>query len=653
MDAIAIELRARCVGCGQAVPVNSCVDHVGCTACNRIIALDWQALLGRALATKSESGAYAVHAGDATVNVSRRPASASCPSCLGALPDEVKAFAGRGWTMCPSCGKKLALRTPPPLLAWANAELLAAEEMAPPAVAPPQPVMMGCLGCRAPMTIDGAARVATCAGCGVANYLPDELWARLHPPPSAIRWFIVGGSAPHHEHHPAPHPHASAAASPAVAPQFAPPVAPQFAPPPVAPQFAPPIAPQFAPPIAPQFDPQQVANAAALQAMLGGGGAGGPKIVINPGVQIVVATEADREARKGTPPQFANMIVHGRKERDYWSEDYDGPDKWNSLENAVMGPDGLFYCGGENDWGDAVWCMGHDLVPRWVHQLSLNDVNVALDIKHQRVVCWSTSKHSAIILSMIDGSMVGTIGGQEVDDAKVHGFDLGHCKELVGDHDGTLLALMGERLLRYDGHGTGIATWPPHSTGMFGGAKAEKLESLHYLGQDGKRHTRDVDGVYVEQIANYPLAIDDYTNLHIGYDGRYYMERARWIACFDRTGKRLYKVQLPLESVSDTLGSDGRGNLYIRGDRGSDPMSRQIVRVSADGSRADMIAKDRTSGGTVGDEDKMCVGQDGTIYLFDYGCKARILGPDGGLRWQSPKSIQEDLDEDKKIADRA
>jgi hypothetical protein len=443
-----------------------------------------------------------------------------------------------------------------------------------------------------------------------------------------------------------------------VAPQFAAPgVAPQFAAPSQpaspyaasAPQFAPPVAPQFAPPQygqPPQYAPQAIANAAALGALLGA------NVVVSPGANIVIKHATDND-RKGTPAQFANMIVHGREERDYWSEDYEGPERWSSLENVVMGPDGLFYCGGENNWGDAVWCMGPDLIPRWSHKLKLSDINVALDPKHQRVICWSTSKHSAIVLSAVDGSMVGTIGGKEADDAKLHGFDMEECKDLVGDLDGTLLALMGERLLRYDGHGTGIATWPPHSSGVFGGVKPEKLESLFMLGPDGKRRSRPVDGVYVEKIENYPLTLDDYSNLHVGRDGRYYIERSGWIACFDRTGKRVYKKQLPLESIDDQLATDAQGNLYIYGNRGSDPKSRQVVRVSADGSRADMVAKDRTAGGSVGEEDKLCVGPDGTIYLFHYGRQARIIGPDGGLRWQSPKSIEEDRREDKRAADEA
>ena len=612
MDAVALELRARCAGCGQVVPINAVTDGAACSACHRAIALDWQALLARALATPADTGAFAVHAGDTTITVARRPAPASCPSCTAALPDEVKQFASRGWTMCPSCGNKLAIRTPPAQLGWAHAELVVAEELAPPvATVPPPPVMVACLACRAPIRADGAARIVRCLGCTVDNYLPDDLWLHLHPPPATLRWFVVGGAPPHahHGHH------------------------------------APPVQP-VAPP-APVAAPVQLAGPAAAAAL---GAIFGANVQVQPGANIVVQ-RVSRADRTGTPAQFASMIVHGREARHCWGEHDDGPDKWSSLENVVMGPDGLFYCGGENDWGDAVWCMGPDLVPRWVHQLKLNDVHVALEPKHQRVVCWSTSKHSAILLSAADGAMVGSIGGKEPDDAKVHHLDMDECKELVGDLDGTLLALMGERLLRYDAHGTGIATWPPHS-GLFG-AKAEKLESLFVMRADGKRGSRDIEGVNVEDIGNYPLAIDDYSNLHVGRDGRYYLERARWVACFDRTGKRLYKRQLPLESLDDQLATDALGNLYLYGNRGSDPKSRQVVRVSPDGARVDVVAKDRTAGGSVGDEDKLCVGPDGTIYLFDYGRRARIIGVDGGLRWQSPRSIEHDQDEDKRAAEQA
>lgn len=589
MDAIALEVRTRCTGCGSSIAINGASDTVGCTACNRPFALDWNAMLAELAGTGTTTTQ-----GDATVTVRRAPAHASCPHCTSALPDEVGQFASRGWAICPACGKKLSIRKPPAYLAFTHAELLVGEELLAPTMPPTAPVMFGCLACRAPLRADGSTRIPTCAACSVDNYLPDELWMRLHPPPPVTRWYIVGARTVADR----------AATQPASGP---------FGPPP------------FLPPPQPTF-----ADAKALFAAAG----------------IEVSNRDDKPK-----PDFSDIVIHNLELLDQWDRnEADGPRKWSDLKDIVMGPDGLFYCSGEVEWGDAVWCMGEDLVPRWVHLHKYGDLQLALDTKHARLVGWTSNKHSAMIFASGDGSLQGTIGGKEPDDARVHGFDMDACRNLVGDIDGTLLAIMGVRLVRYDAHGTGIATWPP--TGGIFGAKAEKLHPLYYA-NGPKRDLPEHDSVYVESVGNQPLILSHYANLHVARDGRLIAENDAWIAAFDRTGKRLWKQKLPLDSSDDAPKTDAAGNIYVRGTVSGDPTVEQVVRIAADGSRCDLLATGRPYRGVVGDEEHLCVGPDGSIYLFDYGMRARYLAPNGQLRWQSPRSIEQDRENDRRAAERA
>jgi len=587
MDAVALEVRTRCSGCGSAIAINGASDTVGCTACNRSIALDWHAML----AELAGIGTTITH-GDATVLVRRAPAPASCPHCTTALPDEVRQFASRGWAICPACGKKLSIRTPPASLAFTHAELLVGEELLAPTMPPTAPVMFGCLACRAPIRADGSARIAACPSCSIDNYLPDELWARLHPPPPVLRWFVVGARAT--GEHAAPQPAA------------------------------------FVPPAIQAPPPPTFADAKALFAAAG----------------IQVSQHEDAPA-----PDFSDVVIHNLELVSEWERrEANGPRTWSDLEDIVMGPDGLFYCSGEVEWGDAVWCMGEDLKPRWVHLHKYGDLKLALDSKHGRLVGWHTSKHSAVIFACADGSLQGTIGGKEPEDARVHHLDMDAAHTLVGDIDGTLLAIMGVRLVRYDAHGTGIATWPP-SGGIFG-AKAERLHAL-YRTEGPRRHLPDLDSVYVESVGNQPLILSTYAKLHVARDGRLLAENAEWLGAFDRTGKRLWKQKLPLDGVDDAPKTDAAGNIYVRGTISGDPSVEQVLRIAADGSRCEVLATGRAYRGVLGEEDHLCVGPDGSIYLFDYGMKARYLAPNGQLRWLSPRSIEQDQEIDRRAAERA
>jgi hypothetical protein len=325
--------------------------------------------------------------------------------------------------------------------------------------------------------------------------------------------------------------------------------------------------------------------------------------------------------------------------------------EWYSLRDAVMAQDRQVFCVGTESSFDEplLWCMGPDLQTKWFAKLagfSDNDLRVALDPRG-RLLVWQEHKSSVGVFSAADGSPLGKLGGREPEGAKVHHLDLERGKYLTVDVDGTLLALIGERLVRFAEDGTGVATWPPRS-GFFG-TKTEKLGPLYRAG----RSLVEVEGPYVENVGHHPTALDDYTKLHVGWDGSLYAERSEFVAKFDRAGKRLWRVKLPVDSIrGDRFGSDGAGNFYALGTQGGDPRRRVLVRVSPDGERIDVLARDRRDGGVLCDEDTLMVAPDGTIVLMRWWMCIRVLGPDGRLLHASERSKEVEREEDEADAKR-
>ncbi|MGO8999869.1 MAG: hypothetical protein ACLQVI_41615, partial [Polyangiaceae bacterium] len=325
--------------------------------------------------------------------------------------------------------------------------------------------------------------------------------------------------------------------------------------------------------------------------------------------------------------------------------------RWYSFADAVVDGYGNIFCAGEDAAQDkfVVWCMGPDFAVRWIREgLDFDDSNarLALDVRG-RLLLWQSGRASVTVISAADGSTVGKLGGREPDEASIHYLDVTDGKQLMVDVDGTILALLGERLVRFGEDGAGRPTWPPRA-GLFG-MKTEKPRPLY-----GPGHSLiDVDGVYVENVGHAPTEIDDYTRVCVGMDGRLYLERAEWVACFDRAGERIYRLKLPADSIrGHRMGTDRSGRLYVLAQRPGDPPTRLLLRVAPDGSRADLIASDHRAGGVLGNEDHLVVLPDGTIVLLDYGGQSRVLGPDGRLLSISDKSREKDEEERKELSKR-
>jgi DNA-directed RNA polymerase subunit RPC12/RpoP len=52
-------------------------------------------------------------------------------------------------------------------------------------------MMFACLQCGAGLKVDGSSRVVACTYCNTDNFLPEDLWRRLHPVVKPVVFFIV------------------------------------------------------------------------------------------------------------------------------------------------------------------------------------------------------------------------------------------------------------------------------------------------------------------------------------------------------------------------------------------------------------------------------------------------------------------------------
>src|SRR6185436_18523596 len=125
------------------------------------------------------------------------------------------------------------------------------------------------------------------------------------------------------------------------------------------------------------------------------------------------------------------------------------------------------------------------------------------------VLAWRKHKHGCVVISGKDGSTAAALGGKEPPNAPAHHLDLQYCDSLVADVDGTIFALMHDRVLRWTYDGRPMETWPP-SKGIFG-EKHQKFRPLFRDKGDGERDTIKAEMEYppdVDEVKDRPFEMD-------------------------------------------------------------------------------------------------------------------------------------------------
>lgn len=202
-----LELTIACGACGVAVPVDGLVARVRCHRCAAVIELGevWGKALEDDRLTQAQRTPGVgqrvrfpfVHAADFRFAVR----AARCLECKGGALDAnalvEAAEGGAERCFCPACGAAIRLRAADDVARSfrSDARALVHEALGEGAAieTATAPVAFPCASCGAALDADGSTRAVQCVYCAAANYLPDALWQRLHPSPTARAWFLILG----------------------------------------------------------------------------------------------------------------------------------------------------------------------------------------------------------------------------------------------------------------------------------------------------------------------------------------------------------------------------------------------------------------------------------------------------------------------------
>jgi DNA-directed RNA polymerase subunit RPC12/RpoP len=204
-----LELTVACGACGAAVPVPGLVARARCQRCAAEIELGdvWRkALEDDRLKQAQRAPGVGQHVRFPFVQGADFRFAVRAPRCLdcadGVLdPDSlVEAAEGAsGRCFCPACGVAIPLRAADDIARSfrSDARALVHEAISlgegTDIETARAPVAFPCATCGAALRADGSTRAVECVYCAAANYLPDALWQRLHPSPTAHPWFLILG----------------------------------------------------------------------------------------------------------------------------------------------------------------------------------------------------------------------------------------------------------------------------------------------------------------------------------------------------------------------------------------------------------------------------------------------------------------------------
>lgn len=211
MLCVQLRLAVKCPGCDAPVPLNGIFENATCTRCQEVTPLSgrlrWSELLNYQNpledifeGTKGHRPGQGDRGAWSPVNLDTVRAWPQCPCGQTYEESAVLAAAEGGADLtCGGCAATLSVHPAPALLTRPFPQVRAVVGGAVPSgaaagVAAPggrESVAITCSGCGGSLQVDGQARTVSCQFCAMSNYLPDELWLRLHPPQRRMPWWIV------------------------------------------------------------------------------------------------------------------------------------------------------------------------------------------------------------------------------------------------------------------------------------------------------------------------------------------------------------------------------------------------------------------------------------------------------------------------------
>ncbi|HEY3357581.1 MAG TPA: hypothetical protein VGQ83_30295 [Polyangia bacterium] len=127
MIGVALQIRGQCGSCGSPLPFNALAEKVTCPSCHTVRTVTagaWRPLLEEVVRDAPQlvgdagrtSTLFTAELGQVEMSFARR--QPRCPQCRTESPLEgVDTLAARGWAICVGCGRRHALREPPPAFA--------------------------------------------------------------------------------------------------------------------------------------------------------------------------------------------------------------------------------------------------------------------------------------------------------------------------------------------------------------------------------------------------------------------------------------------------------------------------------------------------------------------------------------------------------
>ena len=343
---------------------------------------------------------------------------------------------------------------------------------------------------------------------------------------------------------------------------------------------------------------------------------------------------------------------------------------WYNIADVTIDRQGNLYVASADDGEEdfIIWSLGPDLKTRWTRKglkYHYDDTGIAITSDDKFLYLWNKDKHSLLKLSSKDGSTIKKLKGEKQTEENPYPFNMMGCDELVSDKDDTILALINDKIVRFNPDGSRASLWYEAPKKQEEVAEKEKgffnkLVSA-FRRDDSKIDIREEytsSSPDVKELSDKPKRIDsDYTSINLGWDGFVYMmgrsSSDGELAKYDRAGEKIWSVVVPLRYKECKPCTDSEGNVYIIGTNEGE--NTNLIRYTQDTKKFETLLTDLLEGGVLEEEDHLAVAPDGTIFLLSYYHRLKIFNPDLSLKYISKQSIEEDkevLDEFKESKER-
>jgi predicted RNA-binding Zn-ribbon protein involved in translation (DUF1610 family) len=313
--------------------------------------------------------------------------------------------------------------------------------------------------------------------------------------------------------------------------------------------------------------------------------------------------------------------------------------EWYYLSDVASDNYGNTYMASANNGKEdfIIWSFSPELKTRWVRKglnLDYENTRIAVTNDDRMLICSPESKYIRII-SAKDGSDIKKIepGGKG-------------CYSLIGDRDGTILALMNNRVVRFKEDGAFIPAWLELEEG---GEPKKGFFAKLFGGNDSLPSEQgDEDWApYVKDIGSRPKKVSaDFTKLGLSPDGHiYFLDKSSsdgMLAKYTREGKQLWKKHIPLKYKDCKPAFDSQGRIYIVGMNNNS--NTNLIRFSPDGQQVETLVTDLLEGGMLEEEDMLTVNPDGTVICFKFYNRMKIFNPDMSLKYISEQSKNDDME---------